>query len=90
MAATPTSLLVLSTAQLTALASARAALDAELRLRYVVGEPVKIRHSILDELFLENPAMLDTLLAEYRTAGWTIIEYDSRDQGKWFSFFVGP
>lgn len=87
MAATPSSLLTLNTAQLAVMARARTAIDAELRLRINSELPVKIRRGIIDFIFSENPLVLSTLLDEYRAAGWTIIGYTSEEQGDWYSFY---
>jgi hypothetical protein len=87
MAVTPVELLTFTAAQISVQSRARGIIDAELRLNYDNQWPVKIRRGIIDFMFKENEAVLETLLNEYRAAGWSIISYSSEDQGDWFSFY---
>ena len=87
MAVSPLDLGTLSVAQLSSISRARAIIDAELRLRYDGQWPIKVRRGIIDFMFKENQAALDSLLEEYRSSGWNVVKYQSPDQGDWYSFF---
>lgn len=87
MAVTPSNLTTLSADQASVASRAGAIIDAELRLRYDDGFPIKIRRGSIDFLFNENEQVLNAVLSTYRASGWQIISYSSPDQGDWFSFY---
>lgn len=88
MAATPSSLLTLSTREQNIITKAEAAIDADLRKKFERGKPVLIRHALIDYVFDENPRVLEALLDLYSGAGWDIVDYEKNGR-KWFSFSEG-
>lgn len=87
MTAAPSELITLSVAQASVATRARGIIDAELRLRYNDQFPIKIRRGLIDFLFKENEQVLNSVLNDYRAAGWEVVSYSSPDQGDWFSFY---
>lgn len=84
MAATPSSLATLSTDELATLTKVEAAIDAELKLKFVSGEAVSIRNVLIRAVLELNPAVFTELKSRYLLAGWAVAEYDSKE-GPWLS-----
>lgn len=87
MAVTPQSLIALTTTEQDVVTKAEAAIDIELRLKFVPNLPTKIRFAIIDFVFDENPRVLDSIISRFTAVGWKITEYDGVN-GKWLNFAV--
>jgi hypothetical protein len=84
MAVTPLSLSTLSSEEQATLTRVEAAVDAELRLKFVSGEAMAIRSVLLRPILELNAAVLTELKSRYVAVGWDIVEYESAE-GTWLS-----
>ncbi len=81
----------LSTEQLALVTTFTNIIDVELTQKFEdINSQIYVRNSLIRDLFLGNPRVLNQIISNYEDAGWRVVKYKSPLQEYYLSFSKQP